>query len=182
MSKTLIIGIVVVVVGIFALGGFLLWQQVGLKPFSPTPVQQTPPPFAPSPQPQAEVLDTSDWQTYRNEEHGFEVKYPEKWSVNEGAEAPLLFNNENGEKFMSISFANRAVIGVSSCGAYPQDKRCEVLETADARFMIDWGLDKEAVAETDINADVAMFVTLYQFNTPAANLFKQILATFRFVE
>ncbi len=27
-------------------------------------------------------LDTSDWQTYRNEEFGFEVKYPKGWEVN----------------------------------------------------------------------------------------------------
>src|SRR3989344_6261725 len=27
------------------------------------------------------TLDTSDWQTYRNEEFGFEVRYPRGWDI-----------------------------------------------------------------------------------------------------
>jgi len=30
---------------------------------------------------QAEEIDTSNWKTYRNEEYGFEFKYPEGWTI-----------------------------------------------------------------------------------------------------
>ena len=36
-------------------------------------------------------LDTSDWKVYRNEEYGFEVKYPKNW-VNKNSESVRLFS------------------------------------------------------------------------------------------
>jgi hypothetical protein len=39
--------------------------------------------------------ETDDWKTYRNEEYGFEVKYPPVWSYNEGP-LPYTFYFGNG--------------------------------------------------------------------------------------
>lgn len=46
---------------------------------------------SPSPSPSPTEIDTSDWKTYRNEEFGFELKYPKEWySIWENT-----FSNEN---------------------------------------------------------------------------------------
>lgn len=36
-----------------------------------------------TPPPVTETIDTSNWKTYRNEQYGFEVRYPQDWNVEE---------------------------------------------------------------------------------------------------
>jgi len=47
-----------------------------------------------------EDIDTSNWKIYRNEEFGFEVKYPDGWEITPGSES------EN-EKVWSIGFREK---------------------------------------------------------------------------
>ncbi len=47
-----------------------------------------------------EEVDTSNWQTYKNEEFGFEIKCPEDWKIKENKEYDLVsFNSPRTEKF-----------------------------------------------------------------------------------
>ena len=38
---------------------------------------------SPSPSPSQTEIDTSDWKTYRNEEFGFEFRYPSDWTISD---------------------------------------------------------------------------------------------------
>ena len=77
-TETKLLLVVALAAVILAAGGIWLLKGVGLEPSSPSP---PPPAPAPSPQAQTEEVDISAWQIYRNDEYGFEVKYPSELSV-----------------------------------------------------------------------------------------------------
>lgn len=202
--------IVACVAAFLAVGGILL-----LKATQPAPVVQTPPLPAPSSQPQAidnqqstprqdlgQAIDTSSWQTYRNDEFGFEVRYPNSWVVKSYPEY-VLYLEEGEAKVMNIGVysINREVIGISYCEDNYQDiPRCERFKSGDISGTIDWDFiipddsverpvepaARSASALVDIGNNVSLSVQLndlsMEMSSQTKAFFRTFLATFRFVE
>jgi len=93
MGILMVLGILVTLIG----GGIFTYQNLRENPegrYAPTVVGQG---STRSPQPMTSEIDTSTWKTYRNEEYGFEVKYPVGWEYNATATGTRF--QEIGEKY-----------------------------------------------------------------------------------
>ncbi len=127
-------------------------------------------------------VDTSDWRTYRNEEYGFEVKYPEN----------LFFNSQL--RATSIGFSEN---GISYSGVYlgEMTNGCSLLvyKSKENPFITEYYQGDTAVStlianyKKVFNKDVDFFVGLSAASravdpSNCMDSFDQILSTFKFNE
>lgn len=80
---------------LFALGAFGFWayQEKLVKKPTASPTPTTTPSAIPTPKPTPMPTSTpeptipADWQIYLNEEYGFEISYPDNWTINKDSYA-----------------------------------------------------------------------------------------------
>ncbi len=179
--------IIVVFVALF-IGGGVLWYAWSFKPMSESIVLQIP-----TPQPK-EQFDISAWQTYRNEDLGFEVKYPEKWEAEESSEEIIIKNPTSESTFSIIQNPNPKNLSMDDwfreatiVNGRPTVKAAAKLTTINGVNAYRFYTELEPpnpLFEVFIKGNNKKIFTLFaDSQTPSdSKILDQILSTFRFVK
>jgi hypothetical protein len=137
--------------------------------------------------------ESANWQTYHNEEHGFKLKYPGGWALDEVSPVSIELRDKKTDSQISIAvfdssgiMNNLDVAGITFCGAYPEQCTYEDVEIHGTQTAVVW---RPGNASTRFDLPGAKYVISISFEpvpreiTPEVKaLFRQILSTFKFIE
>ncbi|MDP2820593.1 MAG: PsbP-related protein [bacterium] len=132
--------IFVVIILIVGVGGFLAWQQgwiPTLKSFSKLTSDET-----------------TDWKIYKNEEYGFEFKYPSFWNI--GESNALSADNPNQDRnFIQINLSNNIYQGDSEAfDPCPSGRANIVYQIGKLRMDAEGSMDTERTFEEFVNFQI----------------------------
>lgn len=129
---------------------------------------------------------TDEWKVFQDVRYNFRFDYPAKWSIENQPDATrnlILKTEENNEIITITPRVSLTVMGISYCGAYPEDNRCEVLKTnSGSSVTINWDVDREANAMFSYpEGTYGESFTLHKINPHTKTIFRKILLTFKFL-
>lgn len=199
--------IILIVIGVLVVGGGVYWYFVRNKPVACTQeakqcpdgsyVSRIGPNCEFAPCPEAKTDETADWQTYRNKEWGYELKYPQNWNVEENTVLITTIRNwirkpdEYSDPYRDID-----IIVYPEKKEWPDSARMGLdyglnigtvivdgLEGVKVRVLAERGYSyiKVAVPKGELLYTIGICENIAGESNPRMTIFDQILSNFKFI-